>query len=695
MNTSRSHFLVVICILSIFLTPATSAQGVIVAGRSENLQGPAAGPASSLLPTGWTKQDLLDGQATQQSRNILQIGQFGGDMSPFAVQGKYLYAAVGSWLVIQKITNPAAPVSISRTIVTAGISNGIFVSGDYAYVAGGEPYAGYELSIINISNPAKPYKVGSFSLDCSFVDTAVRGDYAYISTGDVCYFWGCNCRGSLDIVDISNPSSPVEVGSLSNEDIVPLALAVAGDYAYQALRAYDRNGLQIIDISNPSDPVEASVYSISVIDFKVSDQYAYISNEEGLSILNISNPANPVEVGSFNILQGLEDMVVAGSYVFATGANDSEAGTLHILDVSDPVSPFEAGSYGFSGYNSGMAVNGNYLFVAADPCRVYILDISNPAQPVEVDSSFGPGCVGEVELAGDTAYTIDRLGKLSIVDVSHPAKQKEVGYINIPGEVFELAVRGDYAYVAGDGLHILDVSNPASPAEVGSLSIPNTNYPVALAVAGNYAYLVVYEAGLYIMDISTPSDPVQVGFYSGTFDDMDLAGNYAYLADHDSLRILDISSPPNPVEVGSINISDNPSYGAVEVAENIAYTTFYTSSQIHIIDVSNPTAPIEVGSYDLSDFGNAYPMAVLGNNLYVTFHELWTPHHPSGPGSLYILDISDPLHPREAGFYKPLEWAPDVEVAGNTIYVANGSEGLLVLTYLRMSWYLPMVSMSR
>ena len=693
MNTRRFHSLVVLCILSILFTQAASPRGLAFIRSPGDRQDSAPGLASSFIPSGWTKQELPGEQAAQRAHNIAPAGQFGGNMSPFIVQNNTLYAAVGSWLVIQDITNPATPVAISRTLVTSKFSTGLTVSGNYAFVADGELDVGYELNIINIYNPTKPYKVGSYTLDCSFGSLVVAGNYAYISTEDVYRSWGYDCRGSLDIVDISNPARPVEVGSLSNEDKVPLGLAVVENCTYLAYRASGSGGLQIIDISDPSNPVEVSSYEISVSDFKVSGHYAYITNEEGLRILDISSPTKPVEVGSFNVSQGLETVVVAGNYAFVAEVNDTEEeGNLHIVDISNPANPVEVSLYEFSGYDPEVAVERHYVFIAAAPCRFYILDISNPAQPVKVDFSFGPPCVEKVELAGSFAYTIDGSGRLSIVDISHPANQKEVGYANLSRVTSRLAVSGNYAYVAGDGLHILDVSNHTKPIEVGSLSYPDVS-PRALAIEGHYAYLVASETGLYIIDISSPSNPSQAGFYSGTFDDMDLAGNYAYIKDHGSLRILDLSSSPNPVEVGSITISEYSGFGSVVVAGNIAYIT-NASSQIYIIDVSNPTAPTEVGSYDLLDPGNAYPMAVSGNYLYVEFSEPWDPRHPSGPGSLHILDISDPIDPGEVGFYKP-SYASDVEVAGNYIYAANGNYGLLVLTYLPYRWYLPMVSISK
>lgn len=73
----------------------------------------------------------------------------------------------------------------------------VYVSGSYAYVA--DDTCG--LRIINISDPSSPFEVGFFDTRDEATSVYVSGDYAYI--GDDSF---------LRILDISTPSSPFEVG---------------------------------------------------------------------------------------------------------------------------------------------------------------------------------------------------------------------------------------------------------------------------------------------------------------------------------------------------------------------------------------------------------------------------------------------------------------------------------------------------
>jgi hypothetical protein len=56
--------------------------------------------------------------------------------------------------------------------------------------------------VIDISNPSSPREVGAYDTPGSAVDVAVSGSYAYVADGGA----------GLRVIDVSNPSSPREVG---------------------------------------------------------------------------------------------------------------------------------------------------------------------------------------------------------------------------------------------------------------------------------------------------------------------------------------------------------------------------------------------------------------------------------------------------------------------------------------------------
>jgi len=62
---------------------------------------------------------------------------------------------------------------------------------------------------------------------------------------------------ALEIVDVSNPASPIHKGSLTDSKgggaSSPMSVFVLGNYAYVA--SFASNALEIVDVSNPAWPV--------------------------------------------------------------------------------------------------------------------------------------------------------------------------------------------------------------------------------------------------------------------------------------------------------------------------------------------------------------------------------------------------------------------------------------------------------
>jgi len=117
-------------------------------------------------------------------------------------------------------------MTVQRGIIsTAGLNGafGVFVKGDYAYVAALDADA---LTIIDISDPTSPTQVGTIStadLSGAF-GVFVRGDYAYVTGG---------IADALTIIDISDPTSPTQVSTISAVNLDGARdVFVKGDYAY-------------------------------------------------------------------------------------------------------------------------------------------------------------------------------------------------------------------------------------------------------------------------------------------------------------------------------------------------------------------------------------------------------------------------------------------------------------------------------
>ncbi len=110
------------------------------------------------------------------------------------------------------------------------------------------------LTIFDVSDPAKPTKLGSYKIDDSTfgVELSKDGTKAYLAR-----------FGALVIVDISDPSKPTKIGELEIKDdsfvsvgcIFGIAISKDETKAYIATSDI---GILVVDISDPSKPTKIS-----------------------------------------------------------------------------------------------------------------------------------------------------------------------------------------------------------------------------------------------------------------------------------------------------------------------------------------------------------------------------------------------------------------------------------------------------
>ena len=296
-------------------------------------------------------------------------------------------------------------------------------------------------------------EVGSYDTPEYAVGVAMNGNYAYVAT----------CVSGLRVINVSNPSNPVETGFSDTlycaEDVV-----VSGNYAYVATYG---SGLRVVDISNPASPFEVGSFEISghhANDITLSGNYVYVvfgsyTWPSGLRVVNITNPSNPVLEGSYDTPGDAYGIEVSGGY-YAYVADGWWDG-LRVIAVSTATSPVEVGSYETSGHAEAVAVSGNYTYLVILESGLHVINVSNPANPARVGYCDTPGGARGVALSGNYAYVASgSAGGLRVIDVSNPASPLTVGYYDTPGIAFDVAVSGNYAYVAdhSSGLRIIDIS---------------------------------------------------------------------------------------------------------------------------------------------------------------------------------------------------------------------------------------------
>jgi hypothetical protein len=100
-----------------------------------------------------------------------------------------------------------------------------------------------------------------------------------------------------------------------------LAITVSGSHAYVtdiASGPDETSGLEVIDITNPSSPaivgrVDTPGHPSGVT---VSGGYAYVADDAFLQVIDITNPANPTIVGSVGTPGHASGVDVSGGYAY-------------------------------------------------------------------------------------------------------------------------------------------------------------------------------------------------------------------------------------------------------------------------------------------------------------------------------------------------------------------------------------------
>jgi hypothetical protein len=74
--------------------------------------------------------------------NVELVGHIGGVVEAVAVQEDHAYIGQGYSMLVLDISNPASPSLVGKTLPLPSIVKGVAVSGDYAYIVGGDRYHG-------------------------------------------------------------------------------------------------------------------------------------------------------------------------------------------------------------------------------------------------------------------------------------------------------------------------------------------------------------------------------------------------------------------------------------------------------------------------------------------------------------------------------------------------------------------------
>ncbi len=522
---------------------------------------------------------------------------------------------------------------------------------------------GTNVVIVDVSDPSRPAEIGSVSLPGEIRDVAVRGTNVYAAADS----------GGLHIIDLSEPNTPAATGSIRFKDLA-YGVDLDGDYVYVAARS---EGLRVIDVTDPATPVEAAYFSTpdEAVDVVVRDGFAYIAAwYESMRVVDIRDPA------------ALEEVSYASYDSYDNGAAwsvhvDGEIGLaavpemgLRTVDISDPRDVKLYRVYRGLFAPAGAAVRGRTAFVADQSAGLRVLDLADPREPVEIGSVKLPGRSMAVSLQGDIAYVAAREGGLRVVDISRPYDPHEIAYVDAADVIVDVSVAGDTLAAVGsqNGVNLHRAS--ADWSKGAAIATPAQR----VIFHGN-RLLTAGTGGVSLYDRSNPTSAIVTSNMAGTPHGLAASGDIVAVAVEEfGVRFLAIGTPGDLREVGSFEpdragmassdrhqvLRTPPSAWDVVISEDLGFAAF--DDGVRVIDISDPARPALVALHALPE--RAYRLLLRDSRLYVACDD-----------GLRVIDVSDPERPAEVAHVKTPSFATALALDGDRVYVGDLS-GVLTVT---------------
>ncbi len=299
-------------------------------------------------------------------------------------------------------------------------------------------------------------------------------------------------------------------------------------------------GTSIVNVTNPTIPVEiAFIPGPNSLwrDLKVHSTYAYVITEgtgtgRGLQIIDLSQL--PVTATLANTIETwftrAHNIYIDNGFAYVIGTNNG--GGMHILDLSNPVNPTRTNYYTASNYIHDVYVWNDTVYAAAED-SYDLIDVSNKSNPQLVSVSINlPGIYAHsgwstenkryfvaTEEFNQRDITVWDLVDRSTWNLVVPAWQ-------LPGSssyVHNLFVLGDYAHISyyTSGYVVLDISDPTDPQLAGQYdTYPQNNSGNYSGAWGCYPYLPSgntlisdMQTGLYVVKFNGVT-PVELNSFS-------------------------------------------------------------------------------------------------------------------------------------------------------------------------------------
>lgn len=342
----------------------------------------------------------------------------------------------------------------------------------------------------------------------------------------------------LSIVNVTNPTNPVEIVQIPGPDNLWKEIKVYRHYAY--VTSEGGGGVQIVDLSKLPNPnlnyhyytgsgeIAGQLNEIHALHIDETKGYLYTYggnfNSTRVHDLN-ADPYNPVYAGKFDQLGYIHDGYVDNDTLYACHIN---GGIMSIVDMRDKANPILLGSVETPSrftHNSWLLSNRTTVLTTDErvPSFLTAYDVSDPGDIRELDrfsTNDGNGSIGHnTHILNDWAITSWYTDGLNIVDAHRPENLVMVAqYDTWPtsGADFD-GCWGVYPYLPSGNLIATNIPN--TNGGTGRLFVLTPTYQRACYLEGQILDGCTGQplAGAEIKFNGSGSTPVKVSRNNGTY----------------------------------------------------------------------------------------------------------------------------------------------------------------------------------
>jgi hypothetical protein len=473
-------------------------------------------------------------------------------------------------------------------------------------------------------------------------------------------------KGGIVLVDFTNPEEPELSGYLATQDVTRDVI-LTDAFAYAACGS---QGALIVPVADSlaGEPASAILTEGKAEGIYIASPYLYVASGYGLEIFNVLDPDSPSFVSRLPLEGGPTEVWVSDTLAFVSDGQSK----LWIVSVADSSAPCILGSEVTWG-NPMDVVATDGVAILAEYLGIVSYDVTNPGSIVPIDTVDTPGRALDLFLESQRLYLADDVNGTHRFTVSGNGEfEYQFTFPSlVPSEDARgVSARNDTVVIGEDmtAIFMVDWGDSLSPVLVSRYDVPG--YVNGASTFGDGMIAVAEGSkGLRILRMREDgrADYVSLLDLEGHVLDVEVRDTLAFLpAGLSGLHIVNIADPASPELLATVDTERDP----LEVRASGQYL-YVADKDFKVIDVSNPRNPDLVGNLDTPEGYSNDLFFQSPERIYVA----------NGSEGLLIVDAGVPAEPVEIG-----EWSgsgPTTDVQGvwveNDLAYLAGSDSLIVL----------------